>query len=56
MEFYYRTTFKTKYEKFSHELEMIRQHIRCNKPKFGQLYNLAIVINHLLAKEESECK
>ena len=37
-----------------HELKLICQHIRCSEPIFGEVDNLTIVKNPILAKQENE--
>ena len=46
--------FKQNINSWSHELKLICQHIRCREPIFGEVYNLTIVKNHILAKQENE--
>ena len=48
--------FKQNINSWSHELKLICQHIRCREPIFGEVYNLTIVKNHILAKQENEWK
>ena len=46
--------FKQNINSWSHELKLICQHIRCSEPIFGEVYNLTIVKNQILAKQENE--
>ena len=46
--------FKQNINSWGHELNLICQHIICSEPIFGEVYNLTIVKNHILAKQENE--
>ena len=46
--------FKQNINSWSHELKLICRHIRCSEPIFGEVYNLTIVKNHILAMQVNE--
>ena len=46
--------FKQSINSWSRELKLIGQHIRCSEPIFGEVYNLTVVKNHILARQENE--
>ena len=46
--------FKQDINSWSHKLKLICQHIRCSEPIFGEVYNLTVVKNHILARQENE--
>ena len=46
--------FKQNINSWSHELKLISLHIRNSEPIFSEVYNLTIVKNHILAKQENE--